>query len=398
MRGNFTNFKKVFFSLPAKLIVIIFSTFLLGDLLPESIKSVFLTTSLVMKDVLLFLLPIIIFFLVFASFASLSGRLLLFTGLLLSLICFSNFSAVMVSYSVGSLTKNFIAAIAVETQQIKNLQPYFTPHIPKTCDNFTAIILGIVFGIYASAKNNLKMKSAAAKSVQIVNTFLTRIFTPVLPLFILGFILKAQHDGSLNNVFKNFVPLLSVILSIFVIYIGSLYFIICECNVKRMLTAIKNISPAGLVGFSSMSSAAAMPSLIDGAIKNAVDKNVPRSIIPFVTNTHIIGDALTIPLMAMSIYVLEYNQLPSVYMYFIFAIGYTLAKFAAAGVPGGTIIIMIPVLESKLGFSSEMSSLILATYLLFDPFCTCGNIFGNGAFAMLFEKLKAHFAYTHSEF
>ena len=30
----------------------------------------------------------------------------------------------------------------------------------------------------------------------------------------------------------------------------------------------------------------------------------------------------------------------------------------------------------------------LTTYLLFDPFCTLGSIFGNGAFSMAFEKLK----------
>ena len=50
---------------------------------------------------------------------------------------------------------------------------------------------------------------------------------------------------------------------------------------------------------------------------------------------------------------------------------------------------MTPVLESRLGFTSEMSTIILTTYLLFDPFCTLGSILGNGSFAKIFERLKA---------
>jgi Na+/H+-dicarboxylate symporter len=80
--------------------------------------------------------------------------------------------------------------------------------------------------------------------------------------------------------------------------------------------------------------------------------------------------------------------MPSVSQYLAFAFSYVLAKFASAGIPGGTILIMTPILESKLGFTSEMSSVILTIYLLFDPFCTMGSIFGNALFSMLFEKLN----------
>jgi Na+/H+-dicarboxylate symporter len=160
---------------------------------------------------------------------------------------------------------------------------------------------------------------------------------------------------------------------------------------NKALSALKNILPATIVGFSSMSSAAAMPILIEGATKNAEDKELPKRIVPFVTNTNMMGDALAIPLMAMSLYIVEYGHFPSPEKYLIFAMGYVLAKFASAGIPGGTILIMIPVLEAKLGFTSEMSSIILTTYLLFDPFCTLGSIFGNGAFSIGFEKLKKRF-------
>ncbi len=341
-----------------------------------------------MKEILLFVLPAIVFFLVFASFSQLSGGFVVFTGLLISLVCISNFTALMISYPVGIFTQDFIVSTRTISAQSHGLTPYFTMHLPKICDNSTALIFGVLLGIYASSRDNKMMKIFASKGSVLVNLFLSRVFTPVLPIFILGFILKAQHDGLLSVLFKNFVPLLSVIIVLYISYIGFLYMLVKGFRVSKALRALKNIVPATIIGFSSMSSAAAMPVLIDGATKNSKDKELPKRIVPFITNTHMMGDALAIPLMAMSLYIVEYGHMPSADKYLMFAIGYVLAKFASAGIPGGTILIMTPVLESKLGFTSEMSSIILTTYLLFDPFCTLGSIFGNGAFSMAFEKLK----------
>jgi len=313
---------------------------------------------------------------------------MVFTGLLISLVCISNFTALMIAYPVGVLTQDFIVTTRTISAHSHGLTPYFTIHLPKVCDNSTALALGVILGVYASSKDRKIMKNFAKKGSALVNLFLSKIFTPVLPIFILGFILKAQHDGLLSVLFKNFVPLLSVIVTLYACYIGFLYMLVKGFRLKKALSALKNILPATIIGFSSMSSAAAMPILIDGASKNAKDKELPKRIVPFITNTHMMGDALAIPLMAMSLYIVEYGHVPSADKYLIFAIGYVLAKFASAGIPGETILIMTPVLESKLGFTSEMSSIILTTYLLFDPFCTLGSIFGNGAFSMAFEKLK----------
>ena len=341
-----------------------------------------------MKELLLFILPAIVFFLVFASFSQLSGGFMIFTGLLLSLVCISNFTAVMVAYPVGFFTQDFIVTNNI-VQSSLELKPYYILKLPKLCDNSTALIIGLLLGIYASAKNNEPLKRVATKGSNIANKFLAKCFTPVLPIFILGFILKAQHDGLLTVLFKNFMPLLSVIILLYVVYIGTLYLLVNVFNIHKTFTSLKNIIPASLVGFSTMSSAAAMPVLIHGTIKNAEDQDLPKRIVPFITNTHMIGDALAIPLMAISLYILEYNHFPSIDKYVLFAISYMLAKFASAGIPGGTILIMTPVLEANLGFTSEMSTIILTTYLLFDPFCTLGSVFGNGGFVMMFEKLKS---------
>ena len=78
---------------------------------------------------------------------------------------------------------------------------------------------------------------------------------------------------------------------------------------------------------------------------------------------------------------------PSLYSYLVFMSYFVLAKFSVAAVPGGGILVMLPILESCLGFNAQMLSLMTALYVLFDPFITCANVLGNGAFAKLIDKL-----------
>nr|WP_316355257.1 cation:dicarboxylase symporter family transporter [Candidatus Trichorickettsia mobilis] len=364
------------------------SCLIFGNFIPETLKALFLSVSLSIKSILLFILPIIIFSFAFYSFAQLKNGLMMFTILLLSMMCISNLVAVLCSYYVGMLSQDIIATVINDDVVSEiTLEPLFELTLPKLCDNAAGLLFGILLGIYTSTKKNNSLRQTAKKFADAANKFLHHIFIPVLPLFILGFILKLQHTGALNILFKNFLPLLLVLVMLHCLYIGTAYLITMNFNMTRMIAAIRNLVPAAIVGFSTMSSAAALPVLTAGAVKNVKDQELAQTIIPSIINTHMLGDALGIPLMALSLYMVEYHNLPEFSAYFAFAISYVLAKFAAAGVPGGTIIVMIPVLESNLQFTPEMSGIILMMYILFDPFCTTANIFGNGLFPIIFEKI-----------
>jgi hypothetical protein len=77
---------------------------------------------------------------------------------------------------------------------------------------------------------------------------------------------------------------------------------------------------------------------------------------------------------------------PSLLSYLTFSLYFVIAKFSVAAIPGGGILVMLPILEAYLGFNAEMMSLITALYVLFDPVITCANVLGNGAFAKLIDR------------
>lgn len=74
--------------------------------------------------------------------------------------------------------------------------------------------------------------------------------------------------------------------------------------------------------------------------------------------------------------------------YIIFSFYFVLAKFSVAAIPGGGIIVMLPILESHLCFQPEMMLMITTLYILFDPIITMINVLGNGAFAILINKIN----------
>ena len=60
---------------------------------------------------------------------------------------------------------------------------------------------------------------------------------------------------------------------------------------------------------------------------------------------------------------------------------------AAPGVPGGAIMAALGVLSSVLGFGEQEQALMIALYITMDSFGTACNVTGDGAIALVVDKL-----------
>ena len=78
---------------------------------------------------------------------------------------------------------------------------------------------------------------------------------------------------------------------------------------------------------------------------------------------------------------------PDFWTFIPFALAYCVAALSCVGVPGGTILIILPVLQNFLNFTPEMLSAITTIYILQDPFGTTANVIGNGGFALLIQRI-----------
>jgi Na+/H+-dicarboxylate symporter len=136
-----------------------------------------------------------------------------------------------------------------------------------------------------------------------------------------------------------------------------------------------------------------MPLSVKAAEANLKNKNTAAVIVPCSVNVHLVGDCFFIPLVALIIAFSFGRGLPELSAYLIFAIYFVVAKFAVAAVPGGGILVMLPILEKYLDFSGDMLGLITGLYVMFDSVITACNVAGNGAFAIIFDRLMETFSH-----
>ena len=60
---------------------------------------------------------------------------------------------------------------------------------------------------------------------------------------------------------------------------------------------------------------------------------------------------------------------------------------AAPGVPGGAVMAALAPLATILGFNDEQQALIIALYIAMDSFGTACNVTGDGAIAVVVNRL-----------
>ena len=373
--------------LPFILLVIIIISILLNPIIPEIVKQIIYACSLTIKSIVLFLLPFIIFCLLFKTFAKLAGNALSVVCLIFGCLCMSNFINTFMTYYVGSLFYLFDFHVGDPITTSEQLKPYFVFEIPNLIKNEFALFGGMAFGLGSVF---FMTRNVADITIKKVDTIVQRLFSFIsvlIPLFIVGFVIKCASEGTLTKLIESY----SVVFFIFFIY-ASVYaflffFLVSGLKLRNCVTSIKNMLPAFLTALGTISSALTMPVTIMCAEKNAKNKELAGSIISATVNVHLLGDCLGIPLLAYAL--LKHFDMPepTLTSYFIFTVFFVIAKFSVAAVPAGGIIVMTPILEKYLGFTPDMSSLIIAIYVIFDPIITGFNVLGNGALAKLIDTL-----------
>ena len=376
-------------SLPVQLIIAIFAAFLLSDVFNLETLRFFFSISCSLKEILMGVLPFVIFSYITAAILSMEQRAPWLIFSILALVTLSNAFTVLVSYGVGvSLLPLLTFGNTSSLSAIQDtVTPLFSLHIPEILAPDQSLLLGIVVGLIFSFIKVPAVTTLAQSMRHYVTVFLQKAFIPLLPLYVFGFILKMDYEDTLMILIKNSGHIFGLVWIFIVVYLALLYFIVSGFRLSRFFELVRNMLPAGITGFSTMSSAATMPVTLAATEKNMGDDQFADLVIPTTVNIHLMGDALAIPILALAVLSLSGLPLPTFENYLLFVVYFCLAKFSVAGIPGGGIIVMLPILQKYLGLTPEMASLLTTIYIIQDPIFTSANVMGNGAFALLVRKV-----------
>ena len=147
------------------------------------------------------------------------------------------------------------------------------------------------------------------------------------------------------------------------------------------------MAPAYFTALGTQSSAATIPVTLSQAVKMGVRGEIAGFVIPLCATIHLSGSMLKIVACALALMMMqgmEYDL--SMFAGFIMMLGITMV--AAPGVPGGAIMAALGVLSSFLGFGSAEQAMMISLYIAMDSFGTACNVMGDGALALIIDKIK----------
>lgn len=380
--------KNLKFGLLPRILLAIVLGITLGSFLPES--RGLLTFNDFFSQFLGFFIPILIVGLVAPSIAEVgnsAGRMLLLTALL---AYGSTVVAGFASYFTGATLFPSMIDASAATQlsaQSSTLTPYFSVQIPPLMDVMTALVLAFIVGLgMAYLKGNV-LREASFEFREIVTKTIATVIIPLLPIYIFGIFYNMAASGEVMRVVSLFVKIIVVIFVLHILWLVALYVVAGLVSGKNPFKMLGTMLPAYFTALGTQSSAATIPVTLAQAVRMGVREEVAGFVVPLCATIHLSGSMLKIVACALALMMMqgmEYNF--SIFAGFIMMLGITMV--AAPGVPGGAIMAALGVLTSILGFGPADQALMISLYIAMDSFGTACNVTGDGALAMIIDRIK----------
>ena len=335
-----------------------------------------------------FIVPFIIVGLVTAAIieaGSAAGRMLVMTMAIawVSTVVFGYF-AFFVSSSVFP---RIMDGALVNASAAKTFAPFFTLQIPPVLDFMTALVTSFVIGFGAIATRSEVIRKASIELKEIVSITLAKAFVPFLPLYVFTIMADLTASGKLAAVGGSSVKIMVLAIATSVVVLLLQFTIAGIVAGRNPLRCLWNMLPAYLTGWGCCSSAATIPYTLACAKKNGVSDDTAALVIPLCSSVHMAGSMSNMVIYAMGLIMLC-GEPVSIAAFTEYILMISVIAIASPGVPGGIVLASAGVAEAALGFSPERYALMIALYLALDGMGTACNLTGDGAIALIVDRLR----------
>lgn len=382
---------KIKISLLGRIVIAIAAGVLFGQFLPASIARIFVTFNSLFGNFLSFAIPLIILGLVAPAIGELgkgAGRLLLITAL----IAYGStlFSGFFTFFSSSLVFPNILVEntelTAMENPEDFMLKSYFDIAMPPLMDIMTALLLSFILGLGISNIKGTSLRSFFIDFREIITRLIEAVIIPLLPLHIFGIFLNMSVSGHVMGVIGMFLKVIVVIFILHILLLVIQFVIAGAIGKKNPFRLLRNMLPAYMTALGTQSSAATIPVTLKQTLKNGVRESIAVFTIPLCATIHLSGSTMKIVACAMAIMYMSGEPLSiEIYAGFIMMLG--IAMVAAPGVPGGAIMAALGLLQSMLGFNEMLQAQMIALYIAMDSFGTACNVTGDGAIAVIVDRI-----------
>lgn len=368
----------------------------IGMIAPAWIVRVFVTFNGIFSQFLGFAIPLIILGLVTPAISKLgtsAGKLLIITVLI---AYGSTVLAGMVSYFTGNaLFPDMIAGAQYsDLEAATEVSPLFSVSIPPLMNVMTALVLAFMLGLGLAAIKKRTLNEVFLDFEEVISLTIRKAIIPLLPIYIFGIFLNMTYVGQVFSILTVFIKIIGII---FLIHIGILvlqFTIAGAVAGKNPFRLLWTMLPAYFTALGTQSSAATIPVTLEQARKNGVSDEISGFTVPLCATIHMSGSTLKIVACALALMIMKGMPYDfGMFAGFICMLGITMV--AAPGVPGGAIMAALGILQTMLGFDQEAQALMIALYIAMDSFGTACNVTGDGAIAIIIDRIMGRKCEIH---
>ena len=381
--------EKIFNSLLFKVFCGIALGILLGNYAPDWLYRILITFKTLFANFLNFSIPLIMIGLIMPSIGDLeknAGKLLAITVVIAyGFTLFSGFSTYFVGDTLfSSLLEN--EQIGTLEDHSRSLPPYFTIDMPPIFDVMTALLLSFIVGIGLSVREAPVLTNVVKEFGDIVKWLITKAIIPVLPYYIMTIFAEITFSGQVASVMVVFFKLIVILFIMHIVLLLLQYIFAGLISGKNPIKSLGAMLPAYATALGTQSSAATIPVTLRQSLKLGISQRIAGFVIPLCATIHLSGSTMKITACALALMLLQGTPYDfSMFAGFIMMLG--IIMVAAPGVPGGAIMAALGVLHSMLGFDENQQALMVALYIAMDSFGTACNVTGDGAVALIVDKI-----------
>ena len=376
--------KKIFSSLPVKLLIGIVIGIIFGQIFPENVMSVVVPLKNILGQVINFVVPLIVIGFIAPSITKLGNNATRMLGVALMVAYTSSVLAALLSMGAGyAIIPNL--PVVSEIEGLKELpEDVFGLTIPQIMNVMSALAFSILIGLAAIWTKAKTIITILDEFQNIVLAIVSKIIIPILPVFIAFTFTCLSYDGTITKQLPVFVSAVVIVMIGHYIWMALLYTIAGAYSGKNPLEVVKHYGPAYLTAVGTMSSAATLGVALQCAGKaKPLRKDMVQFGIPLFANIHLCGSVLTEVFFCMTISQILYGKLPSIPTMLLFCILLGVFAIGAPGVPGGTVMASLGLITGVLLFDDAGTALMLTIFALQDSFGTACNVTGDGALTLI---------------
>ena len=376
--------KKLFGSLPFRLLLGIAVGILCGLVFPESVMKVIVTLQYIMGQLITFCVPLIIIGFIAPSITKLGANASRLLGVAVVIAYVSSICAAFMSTAAGYA---LIPHLSIDTS-VAGLRELpgvvFELNIPQIMPVMSALVLSVLIGLAATWTKSERFIGLLAEFQNIVLDIVKKVIIPVLPFYIAATFCSLSYEGMITRQLPAFLQIIIIVMLGHYIWLAVLYLLAGAYSGKNPWEVLRHYGPAYLTAVGTMSSAATLAVALDCARKSRVLRHDMVSFgIPLFANIHLCGSVLTEVFFVMTISKILYGSIPSVGTMILFCLLLGIFAIGAPGVPGGTVMASLGLITGVLLFKNDGTALMLAIFALQDSFGTACNVTGDGALTLM---------------